>query len=74
MSALLIRREEVESWSDLAGLIPAGQQIYTAEEAHGNDETFAKRSSTKRPTVTCIPKGEQLDVPQCCGSGSASFW
>jgi len=48
MSALLIRREEVESWSDLVGLIPAGQQIYTAEEAHGNDETFAKRSSTKR--------------------------
>ncbi len=54
MSALLIRREEVESWSDLAGLIPAGQQIYTAEEAHGNDETFAKRSSAKRPTVKCI--------------------
>jgi hypothetical protein len=48
MSALLIRREEVESWSDLAGLIPAGQQIYTAEEAHGNDETFAKRSFTIR--------------------------
>jgi hypothetical protein len=69
MSALLIRREEVESWSDLVGLIPAGQQIYTAEEAHGNDETFAKRS-----TVTCMAGNEKLDAPHCSEFGSASFW
>ncbi len=64
MSALLIRREEVESWSDLAGLIPAGQQIYTAEEAHGNDKTFAKRSSTKQShQETLYPPRSTGDKP-----------
>jgi hypothetical protein len=51
MSALLIRREEVESWSDLAGVIPAGQQIYTAEEAHGNDKRLRNVFPLNGPTM-----------------------
>jgi hypothetical protein len=59
MSALLIRREEVESWSDLAGLIPAGQQIYTAEEAHGIDNTFAKRFFHLTPHCEMYHMGDE---------------
>jgi hypothetical protein len=32
----LVRRAEVETWSDLASLIPAGQQLFSVEQAFGN--------------------------------------
>ena len=41
----MVRREEVESWSQLASLIPPGQQLHTLQAAYGEGGGSARVSS-----------------------------
>jgi hypothetical protein len=44
--SLTVRREEVESWSDLSNLIPEGQKLHSVQQAYGEEPApFFKRRS-----------------------------
>ena len=45
----VVRREEVESWSQLASLIPPGQQLHTLQAAYGEGGGRARASSLVEP-------------------------